>query len=170
MGGKVYMNTATYGNPEVRGDISDVHIGKYCSIAQGVIFDCGMHHNMKFATTFPFNAIYPEAKHLQGHPVSRGDINIGNDVWIGEGALVFGGVRIHNGAVIGARAVVTKDVMPYSVVVGSPAREVKRRFDWETIEKLQLLKWWDWNDTHIKENLLLLMSENVKELLTKFGL
>lgn len=92
---------------------------------------------------------------------------IGNDVWIGVNACVLSGVRIGDGAVVGACSVVTRDVPPYAIVAGNPARLVRKRFDDETIEELLKIKWWDWDIERIKENLPLLLSENVKDFAEK---
>ena len=82
-----------------------------------------------------------------------GDIIIGNDVWIGYEAVILAGVTIGDGAIIGSRAVVTKDVPPYTIVGGVPARPIRRRFDDETVEALLHLRWWDWDEEKIRRNL-----------------
>ena len=82
---------------------------------------------------------------------NKGDIVIGNDVWIGYEALIMAGVHIGNGAIIGSRAVVTKDVPPYTIVGGVPARPIRKRFDEEVIQKLEALKWWDWSAEEIQQ-------------------
>ena len=87
---------------------------------------------------------------------------MGNDVWIGMEAMIMSGVTIGDGAVIGARAVVTKDVPPYTVVVGSPAVAIKKRFDDETIERLLAIKWWDWDDSRIEKALPMLLNNDIK--------
>jgi acetyltransferase-like isoleucine patch superfamily enzyme len=160
----VTMGHMSYGEPIIRGDISSVHIGKFCSIAQGVIMDCGFHHNSDFASTFPFNIFYKSARHIISHPKSKGDIHIGNDVWIGEGALIMGGVTIGNGAIIGARSIVTKDVGNYEIVAGSPARHVRYRFTPPQIDKLLDLKWWNFPNEKIEELIPYLMSDKINEL------
>lgn len=154
------MGHRSYGEPILRGDMSNVYIGKYCSIAQNVIMDCGWHHNTKFITTFPLNVFFKQLNYITGHPKSKGDINIGNDVWLGEGVIVMGGIRIGDGAVVGAGSIVTKDVDPYSIVVGSPAKEVRSRFLPSQIDSLIKIAWWDWPEEKIIENGLIMMSEN----------
>lgn len=149
----------------LRLDLSNVVVGKYCSIARGVIMDCGFSHNTKFVTTYPFNAINPQSfGHIKGHPVTKGDIIIGNDVWIGEEAMIMSGVKIGDGAVVAARAVVTKDVPCYTIVGGVPAKPIKLRLPFEVICKLLQLKWWDWPPEKINQRVPLLMSENYEEL------
>jgi len=154
--------------PIVRRTLSDVKIGKYCSIANDVVMDCGMQHHVEWITTSPLR------KHFEGNEIygvfSKGNIVIGNDVWIGEGVLIMSGVHIEDGAVIGARTVVTKDVPPYAVMGGSPARVLKYRFPPDVIQKLLKLKWWDWPDEKVKERIPLLLSKDYQELFKVEGL
>lgn len=162
---KIKMGEGSYGSPIIRGDISDVIIGKYCSIAQGVVMDCGWHHNIKFISTYPFSAMFKELSHLKGHPVSKGDIVICNDVWIGEGALIMSGVVIGNGAVIGAHSVVTKDVDDYRIVAGNPAKVIRLRYNGTIIKSLNQIAWWDWPKEKILRNAEFLMNEDVVEFI-----
>jgi len=161
------MGRRSYGEPILRGDISNVYIGNFCSIAQNVIMDCGWHHNTNFISTYPFNKMYEEAKHITSHPKSKGDIHIGSDVWIGEGAVIMSGVIIHSGSVIGARSVVTRDVSPYSIVAGAPALQIRKRFSRQIIHKLLMIRWWDWEEEKIKENIDLLMKANIHDFIRK---
>ena len=96
---------------------------------------------------------------------NKGDIVIGNDVWIGYEAVIMAGVHIGNGAIIAARAVVTKDVPPYTIVGGVPARPIRKRFDEEVIRKLETLKWWDWSVEKIRQSLPYLTNGNIDKLL-----
>ena len=110
---------------------------------------------MKSLSTYTFPLFY-EDWDLQKSDVvtawdNKGDIVIGNDVWIGYEALIMAGVHIGNGAIIGSRAVVTKDVPPYTIVGGVPARLIRKRFDEEVIQKLEALKWWDWSAEKIQQ-------------------
>jgi len=162
----------TYGNPIIiKGDNSgNLKIGKYCSIAVQTVILLGRNHRKDLVTTYPFPAfpdLWPEAQLIPECENSKGDVIIGNDVWIGYGATILSGVTIGDGAVVGAQAVVTKDVAPYAVVVGNPAREVKKRFDDDTIANLLILKWWDWPEQKIKENINILCSTNIKNLWQK---
>ena len=159
MPGHVFMGHRSYGSPVVRGDISDIRIGKYCSIAQNVIVDLGWHHNTKFITTYPLNVMFEKLKHITGHPKSKGDIIIENDVWIGEGSIIMGGVHIGSGSVIGAGSIVTKNVEPYSIVAGNPAKQIRKRFSEDQINSLLKINWWDWPEEKIIENADLLMNE-----------
>lgn len=158
----------SYGSPLLRGDISDVHIGKYCSIAQNVIIDCGWHHRTDFVTTYPLNVFFEKLEHITGHPKSKGDVVIGSDVWIGEGAIIMGGIVIGHGAVVGAGAVVTKDVSPYDIVAGIPAKKIRSRFPKETIDALLKIRWWDWEEEKITEAGELLMSNNIRKFITTY--
>jgi acetyltransferase-like isoleucine patch superfamily enzyme len=159
----------TYGKPEIiKGDNSgDLFIGKFCSIASGVVILLGRNHRKDWITTYPFPAFpgdWPEARDIPECENSKGDVIIGNDVWIGLGATILSGVRIGDGAVIGARAVVAKDVAPYAIVVGNTAREIGKRFDEKTIEKLLDMKWWDWAEERIRADIRILCSPNTDKL------
>lgn len=133
----------TYGHENIkrRGNLNNINIGKFCSIAEGVIMDGGFNHNTNFISTFPF---FNRLGIGEQNVVCKGDINIGNDVWICEDVIIMSGVTIGDGAVIGAKSIVTKDIAPYSIVAGCPAKEIKKRFTNEQIEHLLNLKWWDW--------------------------
>lgn len=133
-------------------------IGKYCSIACGAKFIfTSANHSLSSLSTYPF-PIFLEEWGLDRHDLTfawdnKGDIVIGSDVWIGYEAVIMSGVHIGDGAIIGTRAVVTKDVPPYSIVGGVPAREIRKRFNMETVEQLLSLKWWDWPYERVKANL-----------------
>ena len=140
---------------------STLNIGSYCSIADGVQIFLGGEHNVDWVTTYPFSALWKSGAHLPGHPKTKGDVNIGSDVWIGKDAMIMSGVNIGDGAVIGARALVTKDVAPYTIAVGNPACEIRKRFDDRTIEKLITIKWWDWDMDRIEKALPLLLNSKI---------
>ena len=145
-------NNVLYHYP-VNGD--RLKIGKFCSIACGAkfLFTSG-NHSMQSLSTYTFPIFYEEwgldAKDIRSAWDNTGDITIGNDVWIGYEAVILSGVTIGDGAIVGARAVVTKDVPPYTIVAGVPARPIRKRFDEETIAKLQALRWWDWDEERLK--------------------
>jgi acetyltransferase-like isoleucine patch superfamily enzyme len=162
-----HIGRGTYGDLRVRswGEGTTLTMGAFCSVASGVQILLGGEHRPDWVTTYPFNVLWEKARHLSGHPSSKGDVVIGNDVWIGAEAMILSGVTIGDGAVIGARAVVTKDVPPYAVVGGNPARVIRMRFDEATIARLQNLKWWTWDDTPIEKFLPLLLSDNVEAFL-----
>ena len=143
-------------------------IGSFCSIAAKVVIFTGGNHRTDWVTTFPFGHICGDTFpgfNGQGHPASKGDVNIGNDVWIGYGVTIMSGVTIGDGAVLGAKSVVTKDVSPYSIVCGNPAKEVKKRFSSEIIEKLLEIKWWNWDEKKINDHLNILCSGDVELLI-----
>lgn len=146
-------------------------IGKFCSIACGAKFLFNSaNHTLGSLSTYIFPVLFEE----WGLPVedipkawdNKGDIVIGNDVWIGYEAIVMAGVTIGDGAIIGTRAVVTKDVPPYTIVGGVPAKPIRKRFDNETIKRLLALKWWDWPVEKIHRNLENIQSGNLEKLTT----
>lgn len=146
-------------------------IGKFCSITCGAkfIFNSA-NHTQKSLSTYPFPIFFEEWNLDKANVASawdnKGDIVIGNDVWIGYEAVILSGVHIGDGAIIGTRAVVTKDVPPYSVVGGIPAKEIKKRFDENTIMKLQKIQWWNWSYDKIQQNLPFIMNGEVDKLIT----
>lgn len=133
-------------------------IGRYSSLAYKISIDIGMDHLYRCITTYPPHKILPSGYHTTdastinpaADPLVRHQMIIGSDVWIGANAQLLGSIHIGNGAVIGAGAVVAKDVPPYAVVVGNPARIIKYRFDEETITRLQRIKWWNWPKENIE--------------------
>jgi acetyltransferase-like isoleucine patch superfamily enzyme len=145
---RLTMGRASYGNPLIPtfpGDDLHVKIGSFVSIAHDVVLMDGGNHRIDWVTVYPLRgSLGLPGAFEDGHPASKGDIFIGNDVWIGRGARVLSGVTIGDGAVIGGYSVVTKDVRPYAIVVGNPAREVRRRFSDEQIDALLSIAWWNW--------------------------
>jgi virginiamycin A acetyltransferase len=144
-------------------------IGKFCSIACGAKFLLtSANHTARSLSTYPFPIFFEEweldKKDIASAWDNKGDIVIGSDVWIGYEAVILSGVRIGDGAVVGARAVVTKDVPPYTVVGGVPAKEIRKRFDNDTVEKLLRLRWWDWPYERIKAALPQIMSGDIDGL------
>ena len=144
-------------------------IGKFCSIACGAkfIFNCA-NHTLKSLSTYTFPLFYEEwdlpKSEVAAAWDNKGDIVIGNDVWIGFEAVILAGVKIGDGAIIGARAVVTKDVPPYSIVGGIPAKIIRKRYSPDIIEQLLSLRWWDWTKEKIKRNLPFIMSGDIENL------
>lgn len=133
-------------------------IGKFCSIACGAkfIFNSA-NHTLSSLSTYPFPLFFEEwgltREEVTDSWDNKGDIVIGNDVWIGYEAVIMAGVTIGDGAIIGTRAVVTKDVPPYTIVGGVPARLIRKRFSDETISELLKIRWWDWSRERIAENI-----------------
>lgn len=141
------------------------YIGSYCSIADGVQIYLGGEHNVDWVTTYPFNVLWKSGKHYLGHPKTKGDVKIGNDVWIGKEAIILSGVTIGDGAVIGARSLVSKDVAPYAIVGGNPSREIRKRFDGQTIQALLKIRWWEWEPNRIERALPLLLNNNIDKFI-----
>ena len=142
-------------------------IGKFCSFSSGIEIFLGGNHRSDWVTTYPFSTIshWPEAAHVQGHPATKGDVIISNDVWIGSRATILSGVTVGDGAVIGAAAVVTRDVPAYAVAAGNPARTIRMRFSDDIIEQLLRVRWWDWNLKRIRHNIPLLMQPDIVKFL-----
>ena len=144
-------------------------IGKFCSIACGARFLFNSaNHALSSLSTYPFPIFFEE----WGLPVddvsrawdNKGDIVVGNDVWIGYEAVILAGVTIGDGAIIGARAVVAGDVPPYTIVGGVPARPIRKRFSDDVIEALLELRWWDWRPERIAANLDAIQSGDIRRL------
>jgi len=145
-------------------------IGKFCMIASDVTFIMnGANHLSDAISTFPF-AIFGEdwsnAMEEKEYP-TKGDTKIGNDVWIGYGATIMPGVTIGDGAIIATKAVVTKDVEPYAIVGGNPAKEIRKRFSEEEITNLLEIQWWDWSVEKITENVQKLTGNVIEEIKVK---
>lgn len=157
------IGRGTYGDLKVSswGEGASLTIGSYTSIATGVKVFLGGEHRADWVTTYPFNVLWGSAQHYTGHPKTRGNVNIGNDVWIGTEALILSGVTIGDGAVIAARSVLTRDVPPYAVVAGNPARIVKYRFDSSVIARLQALQWWNWEEPRIAQAMAHMLSTDI---------
>lgn len=145
-------------------------IGKFCSIVCGTkfLFNCA-NHTLKSLSTYTFPLFYEEWELEKSNITTawdnKGNIVIGNDVWIGYEAVIMAGVHIGDGAIIAARAVVTKDVPPYTIVGGTPAKEIRKRFDAEVIEQLLIQKWWDWSTDKIHQCLPYIAEGKLDELL-----
>lgn len=163
----------TYGFEGIRflwNEGSAFNIGSFCSIAQNCTVVLGGNHRTDWATTYPFGHIHQNelgGHGIVGHPSTKGDINIGNDVWIGMNATIFSGVNIGDGAVITANACVTKDVLPYHIAGGNPARMLKKRFDDNIIGLLMELSWWDLPLDVIREIAPVLCSEPTEKKLSE---
>jgi chloramphenicol O-acetyltransferase type B len=160
------IGRATYGVPALPGvALADLRIGSFCSIAAGVTIFLGGEHRSDWVTTFPFAVLWPAAHGTPDHRRAKGDVVIGDDVWIGRSATIMSGVTIGSGAIVAACSLVTKDVPPYTIVGGNPAVAIRTRFDERTIERLLAIGWWDWDDATIERFLPLLLSDRVDEFL-----
>ena len=159
-------NNVLYHYP-VNGD--RLIIGKFCSIACGAkfLFTSG-NHSMRSLSTYTFPIFFDEwgldAKNIRQAWDNKGDIVVGNDVWIGYEAVILSGVTIGDGAIIGSRAVVTKDVPPYTIVGSVPARPIRKRFDDAVIERLEALHWWDWDAETIRRSIPAIQSGDIAAL------
>jgi len=165
---RIIIGQYTYGNPHFKiwGEEERIEIGAFCSIAEEVAIFGGGEHRTDWATTFPLRIAFNDRlAGIDGHPSSKGATKIGNDVWIGFRSIILSGVTIGDGAVIGAGAVVSRDILPYAIVAGNPARFVRYRFSEDYIKELLDLKWWEWDIDKIKENVSLLSSNNLNLLL-----
>ncbi len=146
-----------------------LQIGKFCSIACGAkfIFNSA-NHTLSSLSTYPFPLFFEEwgsdKKDVTNAWDNKGDIIIGNDVWLGYESVVLAGVTIGDGAIIGVRSVVTKDVPPYTIVGGVPAKTIRRRFAEEIISALLRIKWWDWSEEKIRKNLRAIQTGNIDQL------
>ncbi len=168
-------NNVLYHYPECNHD--RLKIGKFCSIACGAKFLFnGANHTLSSLSTYPFPIFFeewglePDTASIAEAWDNKGDIVIGNDVWIGYEAVILAGVTIGDGAVIAARGVVTKDVPPYTIVGGVPAVPIRRKFDDKTIAELETIRWWDWDSETIRCNIDAIRKGDVDELRKVSGL
>lgn len=172
----ISVGHGSYGGPNLHWNAGDfdhkLTIGAYCSIADDVNIFVGVHgrHTVDYVSTYPLGMVYGDPAERAPSKTISGNLSvqIGNDVWIGWGAVVMAGVSIGDGAVVGAQALVTKDVEPYSIVGGVPAVHIKYRFDSDTISKLMKIKWWDWPDDLILERREFFATPKFMDLLDKY--
>ena len=160
----------TYGYLEVQewSDGTTLKIGKFCSLAQGVTIVLGGEHRTDWVTTFPASPFFKSAKEIPDYSRSRGNVTIGSDVWIGRESMIMSGVNIGNGAVIGARSIVRKDVPPFAIVAGNPARVTGFRMEKDQIQALEKIAWWDWPLEKIEEAWPLLLASDVNAFIEKY--
>lgn len=145
-------------------------IGKFCAIATGVKFIMnGANHKISGFSTYPFQIfgngwerVTPRSEEFP----QKGDTVVGHDVWLGYQSMVMPGVRIGSGAIIATQSLVVKDVEPYTIVGGNPARCLKQRFDQNTIDELLTIAWWDWDREKISRNLEAIVSADINTLKT----
>jgi acetyltransferase-like isoleucine patch superfamily enzyme len=147
-----------------------IYLGKYNSIGRDCNFFLHANHRVDWVTTSSqlWGPVTPEIADMHmkmGHPTCKGDIVIENDVWIGAKSTIMSGVKISNGAVVGSNSVVTKDVPPFAIVVGNPAKIVKYRFTEDQIGSLLKIAWWDWSEDKIKDNAMKLWSGDINKFI-----
>jgi acetyltransferase-like isoleucine patch superfamily enzyme len=171
--GMVTVGRHTYGRPRIRayrGSERRVSIGSFCSISPGVEIITGGVHPADWVSLYPFRIKWGlKGAYQDGMPTSRGDVEIGSDVWLGTGVLILSGVKIGHGTVVAARSVVTRDIPPYSVAAGIPARVVRKRFSEDQIQRLLKIAWWDWPEERIQEAVPWLSSSRIDEFLARYG-
>jgi acetyltransferase-like isoleucine patch superfamily enzyme len=147
---------------------AQLKVGNFCSFASNINIYLGGNHRTDWISTYafgyvphsPFNDYLPS-----GHPASKGDVIIGNDVWIADNVTIMSGIKIGDGAVIANNSHVVKDVEPYSIVGGNPAIHIKYRFTLEQIAKLLEIQWWNWDDAKIKMHVPYLCSDNIDDFI-----
>ena len=169
----IEVGAYTYGQPlvvrtwrSIFPEDSRIKIGKFCSLADNIVVFTGGNHRTDWISTFPFPTFDWPGTHHKKHllPTHKGDIIIGNDVWIGSHATLMSGVKIGDGAVIGAMSVVASRIPPYGIAVGNPARVIKKRFSDEIINKLLEIAWWNWPLHNVQECASILSSGDVQAL------
>ncbi|MGQ3888992.1 type B chloramphenicol O-acetyltransferase [Legionella sp. CNM-1927-20] len=164
--GHSFDDCARYLLPD-RDDVDKLIIGNFCSIGTGVAFVMAGNqgHRMEWVSSFPFYYTGDDyTKDAVDGFISAGNTEVGHDVWIGAEAMIMPGIKIGHGAVIGARAMVTKDVEPYTIVVGNPAKPIRKRFSDDQIKLLLKIQWWHWPDDVLAKAIKLLCSADVEGL------
>lgn len=167
----VIIGDFTYGNPKVRtgGNMAKCIIGKFCCIADGVSIQLISDHHPEWISTYDLSVLLSESNFENAYNretcIVKGDVVIGNNVWIGERSIILPGVTIGNGAIIAAGAVVTKSIPPYTIAGGVPARCIRKRFSNEDISALNKVQWWNWSENKILSGLKFIEGNSVKKLL-----
>ncbi len=161
------IGRGSYGPLEIStfGDHVNLEIGAFCSFAVGVKILLGGEHNKNWVTTYPFDRKYFSDSSLPHSTFAKGDIIIGNDVWIGTDSLILSGTTIGDGVIVAAKSIVRGVLEPYSIYAGIPAKLIGKRFEQQFIEKLTTINWWNWDDDRIKQNLPLLMSGDIQKFI-----
>jgi acetyltransferase-like isoleucine patch superfamily enzyme len=170
--GTLVMGTMSYYAPNViryKGDSGRVIIGNFASVAPDADFYVGGLHRVEWVSLYGLRAMLElPGAYEDGFTHGRGDIVIGSDTWITNGCTVMSGVTIGDGAVVGTKAVVAKDVRPYAIVVGNPAKEIGRRFSDEQVEALLRIRWWDWPTERVKQHVDALSSPDIDAFVAQF--
>ena len=166
----VHIGEFTYGNPDILFWTSTYHvyIGKFTSIASETKIIVDGNHNTDWISTYPFGELIEDIPKNPNHPTGRGDIKIGNDVWIGYQTIIMPGVVVGDGAVIGAGSVITKNVDDYEIVAGNPAKHIGYRFSKEQISALKKIQWWNWSIEKIVKYSDILQSNAINNFIARF--
>jgi acetyltransferase-like isoleucine patch superfamily enzyme len=161
------IGLGTYGMPDVHDwhEGSTLVIGSYCSIADNVHIFLGGQHRIDWISSYPFPVMLPEAAHIKDFSSTRGDVIIGNDVWLCSHCTILSGVKIGHGAVIASGAIVSRDVPAYAVMAGNPAQHVRWRFDEATREALLASAWWEWPEAEIRQIVGKLCNSDIADFL-----
>ncbi|MES2547992.1 MAG: CatB-related O-acetyltransferase [Pseudomonadota bacterium] len=161
------MGANCYGVPKIKHAHPDARltIGNYCSIANNVEIYLGGNHRTDWISTYPFPHFFPEASHIRDYEVSKGNVDIGSDVWLCQNATILSGVSIGHGAIIANGAIVSKDVAPYEIVGGNPAKHIRWRFDKETRDILLASAWWNWPQQELLQIVDILCSDNISQFI-----
>jgi chloramphenicol O-acetyltransferase type B len=166
------IGRGTYGGLNIFdwNDGTKVSVGNYCSFSFEVAVLLGGEHNLDWVSTFPFHALTETASgqiipQAEGHPKSKGDINIGHDVWVGAQSMILSGVTLGHGSVVGARSLVNRDIPPYAIAAGNPVRIIRRRFEDHVIVKLLEIAWWDWAPERVERAAGKLQSRNLQDFI-----
>ena len=166
------MGVGTYAYPDVHrhDDRTRLDIGKYTSISRGVTIVLGGEHRPDWVTTSPLRIMAGDpAAGKDGTPLSRGDVRIGNDVWVATNAMILSGVTIGDGAVVGAASLVLDDVPPYTIVAGAPAKPIRERFNPDVIAALRAVAWWDWSEAEVAVAIPLLCQADINAFLQRYA-
>ena len=168
---KYEIGEYTYGQPDVYwyGELAQLKIGKFCSIAKETSIFLGGEHETNRLTTYPFASYtfeWEQARMIESLDLrpSKGDVVIGNDVWIGIKTTILSGVTIGDGAIIGAGSIVAKDIPPYAIYAGNPACFIRSRFNPDAVALMQKIKWWDWPKEVIDKAIPILLSGDIYRL------
>jgi acetyltransferase-like isoleucine patch superfamily enzyme len=173
-GPSITIGDHTYGHEQISvrhwGEPAALRIGKFCSIADRITVFLGGNHRTDWISTYPFPAFpeaWPDAARITGHPATDGDVVIGNDVWVGSNVTIMSGLTIGDGAVLAADSTVVKDVPPYGIVGGNPAKVLRLRFAPHQIRGLLAVRWWDWPDERIHAEVGQIASTGVDAFLAR---
>ena len=161
------IGPGSYGLPTVHDwkEGATLRIGAYTSIADDVHIFLGGQHRTDWVSSYPFPAFLEDAREIENYGGTRGDVRIGNDVWLASGCTILSGVSVGDGAVVAARAVVSRDVAPYAIVAGNPAQTIRYRFDQDLCAALLASAWWTWPESEVREIVKLLCSNDLSRFL-----